>query len=54
VKPTSFNDEEFARQIKQARSKRLAKMLADLVDLKVKGIITEQEFSQRKRKLLGF
>ena len=54
VKDNSFNDPKFTNQVKRTKSKRLAKVIADLVDLKVKGIITEQEFKQRKHKLLGF
>ena len=54
MKASSFNDPGFSKQVKQAKSRRLAKVLADLIDLKVKGIITEQEYRQKKKKLLGF
>lgn len=50
----SFSGAEFAKHAKQARTSRLAKTLTDLIDLKVKGIITEAEYRQKKRKLLGF
>lgn len=40
--------------IKEARIKRLSINLVNLIDLKVKGIITEREYKQRKRRLLGF
>ena len=42
------------QQIKNARVKRLSINLVNLVDLKVKGIITEREYRQRKQRLLGF
>lgn len=51
---SSFNEAEFAKQAQRARTRRLAKTLTDLIDLKVKGIITEAEYRQKKRKLLGF
>ena len=47
-------DIDIAKEAKAIRVRRLSKTLVDLVDLKVKGIITEKEFSQQKRKLLGF
>lgn len=50
----SFNDPEFTQRVKQARTHRLAITLVNLVDLKVKNIISEQEYRRRKRKLLGF
>lgn len=40
--------------IKEARIKRLSINLVNLIDLKVKGIITENEYKHRKRRLLGF
>lgn len=42
------------QQIKEARIKRLSTNLVNLIDLKVKGIITKDEYQRRKRQLLGF
>lgn len=49
----SFN-QDFTRRVKAARVKRLSTSLVNLIDLKVKGIITEKEFKQQKQKLIGF
>ena len=46
----SFNQ----KLITEARIKRLSINLVNLIDLKVKGIITKEEYQQRKRQLLGF
>ena len=54
VKAKSFNDPEFTKQVQRVRTQRLSKSLVNLVDLKVKGIITEREYKLLKRKLLGF
>lgn len=45
---------DISKEAQSIRTRRLSKTLVDLIDMKVKGIITEQEFRQRKRKLLGF
>lgn len=47
-------NQSLEQQIKEARIKRLSINLVNLIDLKVKGIITEHEYKQRKRQLLGF
>jgi hypothetical protein len=52
-KQGSFN-EDFTKRVKAARVHRLSTSLVNLIDLKVKGIINEQEFKRSKRKLLGF
>ncbi|HTB48892.1 MAG TPA: hypothetical protein VK712_02305 [Verrucomicrobiae bacterium] len=54
LKLKSTNDIDIAKEAKAIRTSRLSKTLVNLIDLKVKGIITEQEFKRSKKRLLGF
>lgn len=53
-KDSLSSNPEFERRVKEARVHRLSVTLVNLVDLKVKGIITNSEYQKRKRQLLGF
>ncbi|MEJ0072914.1 MAG: SHOCT domain-containing protein [Candidatus Saccharibacteria bacterium] len=45
---------DIAEEAKAIRVRRLSKALVNLIDLKVRGIITEEEFKQSKKRILGF
>ena len=54
LKQKPIKDIDISKEARVIRIRRLSKTLTDLIDLKVRGIITEQEFKRSKKRILGF